>query len=159
MSFTFNGIAQIVVYFLLLLLITKPMGLYLTAVFAGQAHLALARCCGRSSASSTGSVVWMRSEEQDWKIYTVAMLLFTAAGIILLYRHRASARTCLPLNPQGQVRGGPAAGVQHRGQLLDQHQLAELQRRDHHELSDADGWASPSTTSPPPPSASRWRWR
>ena len=33
MSFTFNGVAQILVYFGLLLLITKPMGLYLIAVF------------------------------------------------------------------------------------------------------------------------------
>ncbi len=36
MSFTFNGVAQILVYFVLLLLITKPMGLYLTAVFRGK---------------------------------------------------------------------------------------------------------------------------
>ena len=36
MSFTFNGVAQILVYFVLLLLITKPMGLYLTAVFSGK---------------------------------------------------------------------------------------------------------------------------
>ena len=36
MTFTFNGVAQIAVYFLLLLLITKPMGLYLNAVFAGR---------------------------------------------------------------------------------------------------------------------------
>ena len=33
MSFTFNGIAQIAVYFLLILLIAKPLGLYLIAVF------------------------------------------------------------------------------------------------------------------------------
>jgi hypothetical protein len=34
-TFTFNGVAQILVYFVLLVLIAKPMGLYLTAVFAG----------------------------------------------------------------------------------------------------------------------------
>ena len=33
LSFTFNGLAQIAVYFVLLLLLTKPLGTYLVAVY------------------------------------------------------------------------------------------------------------------------------
>jgi potassium-transporting ATPase potassium-binding subunit len=84
MSFTFNGIAQILVYFVLLLLITKPMGLYLTAVFTGKRTW-----LGYVLRPVERGIYWVcgvdETKEQDWKIYTAAMLLFTAAGVILLY--------------------------------------------------------------------------
>ena len=50
------------------------------------------------------------------------------------------------------ARAEPAPGLQHRGQLHHQHQLAELRRRSHDVLFLADGRADHSTTSPPPPS-------
>jgi K+-transporting ATPase ATPase A chain len=99
MSFTFFGVATILVYFLLLLLITKPMGLYLTAVFTGKrtwlsyplrpVERAIYWVCGVDE-----------EKEQDWKIYTASMLLFSGAGMVLLYLiERLQDR--LPLNPQG----------------------------------------------------------
>jgi K+-transporting ATPase ATPase A chain len=105
MTFTFNGIAQIAVYFLLLLLITKPMGLYLNAVFAGRRTWLspVLRPVERA-------IYWVsgvdEEREQDWKIYTVAMLLFSAAGMLLLYGIQR-AQQLLPLNPQGQVAVDP----------------------------------------------------
>jgi potassium-transporting ATPase potassium-binding subunit len=105
MTFTFNGVAQIAVYFLLLLLITKPMGLYLNAVFAGRRTWLspVLRPVERA-------IYWVsgvnEEREQDWKIYTVAMLLFSAAGMLLLYGIQR-AQQLLPLNPQGQVAVDP----------------------------------------------------
>ena len=100
MSFTFNGIAQILVYFVLLLLITKPMGLYLTAVFNGRrtwlgyvfrpVERVIYKICGVDE-----------EREQDWKVYTVSMLLFSAGhGMLLLYADRAAARPCCQATPR-----------------------------------------------------------
>ena len=105
MTFTFNGVAQIAVYFLLLLLITKPMGLYLNAVFAGR------RTWLSPVLRPVERVVYWVSgvdeeREQDWKIYTIAMLLFSAASMLLLYGIQRS-QNLLPLNPQGQVAVDP----------------------------------------------------
>jgi K+-transporting ATPase ATPase A chain len=104
MSFTFNGIAQILVYFVILLLITKPMGLYLTAVFGGRrtwlspvmrpVERGIYKVCGVDE-----------TKEQDWKIYTAAMLLFSAAGMLLLYliqRLQDHLPAQSQLNPAGQ---------------------------------------------------------
>ena len=105
MTFTFNGVAQIAVYFLLLLLITKPMGLYLNAVFAGR------RTWLSPVLRPVERVVYWVSgvdeeREQDWKIYTIAMLMFTAVTILLLYGIER-LQNLLPLNPQGQVAVDP----------------------------------------------------
>jgi potassium-transporting ATPase potassium-binding subunit len=105
MTFTFNGVAQIAIYFLLLLLITKPMGLYLNAVFAGRRTWLspVLRPVERA-------IYWVsgvdEEKEHDWKIYTVAMLLFSAAGMLLLYGIQR-LQNVLPLNPQGQVAVDP----------------------------------------------------
>src|SRR5258707_1508027 len=84
MSFTFNGVAQILVYFVILVLITKPMGLYLTAVFSGRrtwlsyvfrpVERGIYKVCGVDE-----------EKEQNWKIYAAAMLLFTMVTVLVLY--------------------------------------------------------------------------
>jgi K+-transporting ATPase ATPase A chain len=99
MSFTFFGVATILGYFLLLLLVTKPMGLYLTAVFSGKrtwlsyplrpVERAIYWVCGVDE-----------EKEQDWKIYAASMLMFSAAGMVLLYVIER-LQDHLPLNPQG----------------------------------------------------------
>ena len=100
MSFTFNGIAQIVVYFVLLLLITKPLGLYLIAVFEkrrtwldpvlGPVERLLYRVAGVDE-----------RREHDWKVYAVAMLLFEIISTVPLYIFER-IQNHLPLNPAGQ---------------------------------------------------------
>jgi K+-transporting ATPase ATPase A chain len=100
MSFTFNGVATILVYFVILLLITKPMGLYLTAVFGGRrtwlgyvfrpVERGIYKLCGVDE-----------EREQDWKAYTVSMLLFSAAGMVLLYAIER-LQAVLPFNPARQ---------------------------------------------------------
>jgi potassium-transporting ATPase potassium-binding subunit len=105
MTFTFNGVAQIAVYFLLLLLITKPMGLYLNAVFAGQRTW-----LSPALRPVERAIYWVsgvdEEKEHDWKIYTIAMLLFSAAGMLLLYGIQR-LQNLLPLNPQAQVAVDP----------------------------------------------------
>jgi potassium-transporting ATPase potassium-binding subunit len=109
-TFTFNGLAQIAVYFLLLLLITKPMGLYLTAVFTGKrTWLApVMRPVERVLYKISGVD---ERREQDWKIYTVSMLLFSVAGILLLYLLER-IQNLIPfqsrINPAGQGPVDPA---------------------------------------------------
>ncbi len=99
MSFTFNGVAQIVVFFVLLLLITKPLGLYLYAVFNGKRTWLspVMRPVERALYAVSGVD---EHSEQDWKIYTVAMLIFSAAILLLLYAIER-LQGVLPLNPQG----------------------------------------------------------
>src|SRR5690242_961962 len=105
MSFTFNGVAQIVVFFLLVLLITKPLGLYLTAVFTGRRTWLspVLRPVERG-------LYWLggvdERREQDWKIYAVSMLSFTAVGILLLYLIQR-LQDILPLNPNGMGKVDP----------------------------------------------------
>jgi K+-transporting ATPase ATPase A chain len=99
MSFTFNGVAQILVYFILLVLITKPVGLYLTAVFTGKRTW-----LGYVLRPVERAIYWVcgvdETREQDWKIYAGSMLLFSGAGMALLYIiERLQDR--LPLNPAG----------------------------------------------------------
>jgi K+-transporting ATPase ATPase A chain len=108
-TFTFNGLAQIAVYFVLILLITKPMGLYLTAVFSGgktwlgpvlrPVERVFYRLCGVDE-----------RREQGWKLYTVSMLMFSVAGLLLLYlieRVQALLPLQSQLNPAGQTAVDP----------------------------------------------------
>jgi len=100
MSFTFNGVAQVVVYFLLLLLITKPLGLYLAAVFEGRrTWLSPAlRPVERALYAISGVD---ETREQDWKMYAAAMLIFEVISTIPLYIFER-IQNHLPLNPAGQ---------------------------------------------------------
>ena len=97
MSFTFNGIAQIALYFAILVLITKPIGLYMTAVFGGKRTWLspVLRPVERVIYKIIGVA---EKQEQHWTIYTVSMLIFTVIGIVLLYAIER-LQDHLPLNP------------------------------------------------------------
>ena len=79
-------------------------------------------------------------QEQGWRGYTAAMLLFNLFGLLLTYVI-LRAQGILPLNPQDLVGDHPGPGVQHRRLVHHQHQLAELRRRDDDELLQPDGRA------------------
>ncbi len=102
---TFNGWAQIALYCVLLVLLTKPFGGYMMRVFNDErtllrpvlrpVEIALYRICG------------VREEtEQHWTTYGVAMLLFSVAGFVSLYALQR-LQDVLPFNPQGQAAVGP----------------------------------------------------
>jgi K+-transporting ATPase ATPase A chain len=92
---TANGWLQITVFVLVVLLATKPLGLYLVAVYDGRVRwLApvermLFRWAGVNPA-----------EDQHWTRYAGAMLLFSAASMLLTYLV-LRLQHWLPLNPQG----------------------------------------------------------
>jgi K+-transporting ATPase ATPase A chain len=95
---TANGWLQIGLFFVVLLAVTKPLGVYLARVFAGEKTFLdpllrplerlLYRICGVD-----------QETEMDWKEYTVAMLLFSAVSMVLLYAIER-VQQWLPWNPQ-----------------------------------------------------------
>ncbi|MGH9477392.1 MAG: potassium-transporting ATPase subunit KdpA [Terriglobales bacterium] len=100
-----NGVAQIVVFFLVVLVLAKPVGLYLARVFAGKRsflHPALGgleRTCYRLCGVKT-------DEEQSWTQYALSWLAFSLIGFLFAYALQR-LQGWLPLNPQrfgaGQV--------------------------------------------------------
>ena len=95
----FQGVAQIALYLLLVLAITKPLGAYMQRVFDGERTLLspvlrplealIYRLCGVDE-----------NAEQRWTGYTAAMLLFNLAGMLVLYGFER-LQGFLPLNPTG----------------------------------------------------------
>jgi potassium-transporting ATPase potassium-binding subunit len=98
---TSNGWLQIGLFALIVVLITRPFGGYMTRVFAGERTFLspLLRpierfvywCCGVDE-----------NEEQHWRTYAVSMLFFGAAGFVTLYVLQR-LQWYLPFNPQGQA--------------------------------------------------------
>jgi K+-transporting ATPase ATPase A chain len=95
---TGNGIFQIVLYFALILLLTKPMGIFMARVFAGERtfltpvfrplELRLYRLLGVRE-----------DEDMPWITYTFALLMFSVAGGLLSYA-LLRLQAFLPFNPQ-----------------------------------------------------------
>jgi potassium-transporting ATPase potassium-binding subunit len=98
---TFNGWLQIIVFFLVVLAITKPVGVYLYRVFEadkqplprtlGRVERGLLRLCGLKEPA--------KRSDQTWVQYTVAMLVFSAMGLVVTYLIQR-AQGALPINPQ-----------------------------------------------------------
>lgn len=103
---TFNGWAQIVAFCVVIVLLVKPLGGYMTRVFTGErtflspllrpVERALYRLAGIDEA-----------QEQHWLAYTFAVLLFNLAGFFVLYA-LLRLQAVLPLNPAGQSPVDPA---------------------------------------------------
>jgi K+-transporting ATPase ATPase A chain len=98
MPVTFNGVLQVLLYLFLILLLTKPVGLYMTHVFTGERtwlspvvvpiERLFYRLCGINP-----------EEEQKWTGYVIAMLVFSVVGMLLTYLILRTQQW-LPLNPQ-----------------------------------------------------------
>src|SRR5579864_1035497 len=99
MAVTANGLLQILVFFLAILALTKPLGGFMARVFAGERtwlHKALRpletgiyRLCGVKE-----------DEEQRWTGYAASLLMFSLAGLLLTYLIQR-IQGWLPFNPQG----------------------------------------------------------
>jgi potassium-transporting ATPase potassium-binding subunit len=96
---TAGGFLQITLYLLLLLMLVKPLGNYMARVYDNKAVFLtpifkpVERIFYR-----LGSV--RPEKEMSWQEYSVAMLLFSAAGQLFLYLLQRS-QVFLPLNPHG----------------------------------------------------------
>jgi potassium-transporting ATPase potassium-binding subunit len=97
---TISGWVQIALFGVIVILITRPFGGYMTRVFAGErtflspvlrpVERAIYWCCGVDE-----------KEEQHWLTYAVAMLFFSVVGFLTLYALQR-LQWYLPFNPQGQ---------------------------------------------------------
>jgi potassium-transporting ATPase potassium-binding subunit len=96
---TANGWVQIVVFAIVVIAITKPLGDYLTRVFNGERTLLspVLRPVERAVYAICGV---KEKEEQHWTVYAVAMLAFSFAGFLTLFLVQR-LQGVLPLNPQG----------------------------------------------------------
>jgi K+-transporting ATPase ATPase A chain len=95
---TLNGFFQIGLYLIILVTLVKPLGAYIALVYQNErTFLApLLQPVERLIYRASG----VRAEdEMDWKTYAVAMLLFNAMGMLVLYALQR-LQGVLPLNPQ-----------------------------------------------------------
>jgi K+-transporting ATPase ATPase A chain len=95
---TSNGIVQLVVFLLVLLLLTRPLGADMARVYQGRVALErglgwLERLIYRASGVREG-------DEMGWKTYALAMLAFNMVGLLAVYGLQR-LQGVLPLNPQG----------------------------------------------------------
>jgi len=100
-----NIIIQLTIFSLLVTLLSVPLGLYMAKVFAGESTFLdpvmkpleriIYRICGVNSA-----------DEQTWTEYAIAMLLFSAVGMVLLYLIER-LQFYLPFNPQAMTAVAP----------------------------------------------------
>ncbi len=95
-----NASFQFFLYMGLLLLLTKPMGLYLEKVLDPQGKTLLDPMLKPLEKALYGVTHVDPSMEQDWKHYAFSLLAFSFVGMILLYA-LLRAQDLLPLNPQG----------------------------------------------------------
>src|SRR5258708_4031602 len=84
MPVTLNSVVQVLLFVILLLLITKPLGLYLTKVFAGERTWLSPVCVPIERLFYRLSSI-DPEEEQKWTGYLIALLIFSLVGMLLLY--------------------------------------------------------------------------
>ena len=102
---TSNGLIQIALFCLVVLVLTRPLGGYMTRVFAGErTFLSPVLKPVETLVFRLGGVD--ASREQHWLTYTIAMLLFHAGGFLLLYA-LMRVQDLLPFNPQGMAAVAP----------------------------------------------------
>jgi potassium-transporting ATPase potassium-binding subunit len=96
---TATGIGQIVVYFLILVALTKPFGIYMSRLFQGQRTFLhpVIRPLERLTYWLTGV---REDEEQHWTIYAASLLAFSVASFGFAYLIQR-LQGYLPFNPQG----------------------------------------------------------
>jgi len=93
-----NGWLQILLYFALILLVTKPVGVFMAKVFSGE------RTFIDPVMRPVEKLLYKlarvdEKREMRWTEYSIAMLLFSAVSMLVLYLLER-AQQALPLNPQ-----------------------------------------------------------
>ena len=99
-----NGYFQIVFFFAVLLLVAKPLGVYIADVYEGRSAALrlggpLERLMYRVAGIDAG-------KEMRWTQYALASLWFALAGVVVVYLLQR-LQVWLPLNPQGMAAVSP----------------------------------------------------
>ncbi len=95
---TVNGWVQIGLFALVILAITKPLGLYMYRVFEGERQ-PLPRVFGPVERLLYRLSGVDPAKEQGWRGYAASMLIFSALGVLVTYAIERLQHV-LPLNPQ-----------------------------------------------------------
>ena len=96
---TAGGLAQIVVYLVVLLALVKPLGAFMARVYEGR-PCGLDRALGGLERLVYRMAGVRPTQEMGWKTYALAMLVFNLAGLLAVYAIQR-AQGGLPWNPQG----------------------------------------------------------
>ena len=94
-----NGWLQILLYSAVILALTKPLGVYMFRVFEGDRQ-PLPRVFGPLERACYRLCGVDERREQTWQEYTLALLVFSALGVLVTYAIER-LQSVLPLNPQG----------------------------------------------------------
>jgi K+-transporting ATPase ATPase A chain len=104
-----GGLFQIVVYFLLVLALTRPMGAYMARVFEGQRTWAH-RLLGPVERLIYAACGIREEREQRWTQYAGSLVAFSLASLLVTYLI-LRIEGLLPLNPQGFGTGHAPQGA------------------------------------------------
>ena len=96
---TSSGLLQIALYLVVLVALVKPLGGFMARVYEGE-RTWLSRVLGPVERLIYRSAAVDPAEDQNWKQYAFAALLFNAVGFAFVYMLQR-AQGLLPLNPQG----------------------------------------------------------
>lgn len=102
---TLNGWLQILLFCGIVLALVKPLGAYMTRVFAGERTF-LSPVLVPIERGLYALAGTSEREEQRWTSYAFAMLAFNLAGLLLLYGLQRM-QGMLPLNPAGMAAVAP----------------------------------------------------
>jgi K+-transporting ATPase ATPase A chain len=106
---TIYGWLQLIFYIVILVLLVKPLGLYMAKVYQGERTFVtpifapLERLTYRLAGINP-------EEEMDWKVYALAVLLFSVIGYVFLYLLQR-LQGFLPLNPTGMSAVSPDSSL------------------------------------------------
>src|SRR5438105_11279213 len=95
---TANGVLQIAIYCLIILAATKPMGIFMAALFEGKRTF-LHPMLRRLETTVYKLVGVNETTEQRWTQYTAALLAFSISSFLFVYALQW-LQGVLPLNPQ-----------------------------------------------------------
>jgi K+-transporting ATPase ATPase A chain len=98
MEFTVPGVVHLLFYFLVLLLLTKPLGAYMANVFEGKGALA-DRVFSKVERPIYRVFMVDAEQEMDWKRYALSVLMISVLSMFAVYAI-LRAQGGLPLNPQ-----------------------------------------------------------
>ncbi len=96
---TTNAILQIGLYFVVLLLLVKPLGSYMARVYEGEPVFSK-KVFGPIERLFYRLAGVREDSEMNWKSYALGMLVFNVAGLFVVYALQR-LQAVLPLNPQG----------------------------------------------------------
>jgi K+-transporting ATPase ATPase A chain len=94
----FDSYLQIVIYFIVLVLLVKPLGLYMSRVYQGEPTL-LDRPIRPIERFFYRLFGVDPQDEMDWKTYTIALLIFSLLCVLVVFLLQR-LQGLLPLNPQ-----------------------------------------------------------